>query len=303
MSCNPSPLAEAAPRRDPGSALAELLAGVSIEATPRQIERTPDLAGLAPAGTQVYLPSLPGSAFGDREPACRRLAGAGRRPVVHLAARAIPSRAGLDEGLARYREAGADAMLLIAGDLARPRGPFASTFDVLETGLLVRHGVRRLGIAGHPEGHVCAGPDALLRALRVKAEYARQTQTAMWVVTQFVFSTAPWVAWDTMLRDAGVTLPVRLGVPGPARRRTLLAYALQCGIGASARALRRRPGASRMLGRWTPETLVDELAAYWAATPESRLAGLHLVSFGGLAGALRWLRELEARRHVAEPAD
>jgi len=288
---------------DRHSALAELVMGFSIEATPRQIEATPTLGAMAPPGTSVYVPFLPGSTFTASVAACRRLDAMGLRPVPHLAARAISGRAELDDVLARFVDAGVDSMLLIAGDVPRAAGIFANTLDILDSGLLADHGLLALGIAGHPEGHRLADMARLTESIRIKAAYARETGTRMWLVTQFVFAAAPFIEWDAQLRLEGVTLPARIGLPGPARVRTLLAYAMQCGVGASAQVLRRRPGLSRLLGRWTPELALNDLAEYRARTPESQLGGLHVFPFGGLANSLRWLHTFSEQLRTVEGSE
>ena len=85
-------------------------------------------------------------------------------------------------------------------------------------------------------------------------------------------------------------LPVRVGMAGPARLKTVLAFAARCGVGASARALARRPSALRLLNNWTPDSMLQALARHRVASPESPLSGIHLFTFGGLPQTSRWLR-------------
>lgn len=274
-------------------ALSELAAHFSIEATPRTVLTKPaHLAGL-PKGTQVYVPFLPGARFEETIRVCRALEAAGFAPVPHLAARAVPSREALEAWVRGLASEGVDALLLIAGDLDAPKGPYSDVASVLETGLLADNGIRRIGIAGHPEGHVRASPAALEKALAAKTAYARETGSEMWIVTQFAFSAEPVIDWLARLEASGCDLPVRVGVPGPATLPTLTAYALRCGIGASVKALRQRPEtARRLLGRWTPDDLVQALAAHRAQHPKSQLSGLHIFPFGGIPAATAWLDEL-----------
>jgi methylenetetrahydrofolate reductase (NADPH) len=269
-----------------------LLSALSIEATAVQIEASGDLAASLPPGTSVYVPFLPGMAFADMVGACRRLVAMGLQPIPHLAARRLGGRAELDDALPRFVDAGVDAMLLIAGDEPRPHGEFTDTVQVLDTGLLERHGIRRLGVAGHPEGHPVVEAGQLAQALRVKADYARTTGTEMWLVSQFVFDAAPLMDWDAALAAAGIDLPVTVGLPGPAKVRTLIAFAMRCGISASARSLAQHASALKLLGGWTPDTLIHDLADYRAGKPDSRIGGIHIFTFGGLAPSLDWVRGL-----------
>ena len=264
-----------------------LARGASLEIAPRQLAA----ADGAVAGTEIYVPQLPQAAWRTTVAACERLRGAGLVPVPHLAARSLASAAELDDRLAQLAALGVDRLLLIAGDEPRA-GAFANTLAVLETGLLTRHGFGRLGVAAHPEGHPHAAQDELEAALAAKVEYAKSTATQLWVVTQFAFASPPLLAFLRHMREAHPGVAVRVGIPGPAKLRTLLAFAAHCGVGASARTLTRRPGVVRLFGQWTPDALLADLAEHWAATPDSPLAGIHVFTFGGAGNALRWLRSL-----------
>lgn len=267
-----------------------LTAAATIEATPKAVASTEPLAELLGQGRSVYIPFLPRAAFADTVAACRCLVRAGLRPVPHVAARAVANRGELNDWLARLAEAGAGSLLLIGGDPERPRGPFWSAQSILETGLLAQHGFRRIGVGGHPEGHPQIETATLWRALERKATYARETGTQLWLVSQFAFEAAPIVAWLRDVRDTDVEIPVWVGIPGPAKLRTLLGYALRCGIGATARAVTQRPGAAlRLAERWTPDALLGELARHSLADPSLPIAGVHIFPFGGLRGSVKWL--------------
>lgn len=282
--------------------LRELARASTLEATPGQILGSHAWAASLPDGMAVYVPFLPNAEFDDTLAACRRLCEAGMRPVPHVPARAVRSVAQLHDWLSRLTESGTDRLLLIAGDSARP-GPFVDTLAVLESGLLADHGIRDLGIAGHPEGHPVASKQELDRAVEIKREYAIATRTRMWIVTQFAFEAEVITRWLTALDDATNPLPVYLGMAGPTRLRTLIAYAAQCGVGVSAGVLRRKPGAARLLRHWTPDGLAQALASYRAGRPRSSLRGFHLFPFGGLERSAEWLQTLGSEpQECADPS-
>ena len=272
-----------------GSVVQELAVGASVEVTPRQLQATPVLARLLPRGATVYVPFPPKARRSQTIEACGRLLEAGMQPVAHLPARSLEGARELAAWLTELADVGVDSLMLVAGDRT-PQGPFSDTLDVLDSGLLGEFGFRRLGITAYPEGHPAIADDALERALRYKAEYAAETGTEMWIVTQFVFSPEPALAWLRKLRRAGPRLPVRIGMPAPARASTLLAYAARCGVGVSAKALSRRQAAARMLGGWSPNAVVRGLARHRIRDPSTPLAGIHLFTFGGLTAAAEWLR-------------
>lgn len=276
--------------------LARFARTASLEVTPGQVIRGAGLTALLPAGARVYLPLLPGADFRETIAACGRLIGEGLRPVPHLPARAVPSEDVLDLWLADLAATGARELLLIAGDRAKAAGPYPNTLKLIESGKLLERGFRRLGIAGHPEGNPHATREDLDAALDIKLAYARDTDTDLWIVSQFAFSSAPVLEWLAHIRERGADVPVYAGVPGPARLQTLIAYAARCGVGVSAKVLRRKPGAARLLGRWTPDGVTADLAGHAAADSTGGPDGIHIFPFGGIAEAVQWLQTLHAAR-------
>jgi len=281
-------------------ALFELAGEASVEVAPRQVLAESHLSSLLPAGTRVYVPFGPKADWTETVEACRVLAAQGFEAVPHLPARAVPSRGQLGEHLAALREVGVEALLLIAGDQDTPSGPFGDTLEILDSGMLETHGIHRFGVAGHPEGHRVASAEKIDHALRLKLQYAQMTASSMWIVSQFAFDSARIIAWLERLRNAGHLVPVHVGIPAPASLKTLVAYAAYCGVEASARLLVRRPGAARLLARWTPDGLVRDLAHHRLRHPESLLRGIHLFCFGGIEQSARWLRDLRSPSADAE---
>ena len=268
----------------------ELLRHASMELSPRQLASTGPLTDHLSRGTRVYIPTIPGAAWSESIAACRRLSTEGMLPVPHLPARLMRSSGELDDRLGELAEAGVGDLLLVAGDHKHAAGPYRDTLDVLESDKLIEHGFRRIGVTAYPEGHPLAPRAELEAALARKIAYANATDTEMWIVTQFTFAPAPAVAWLAAMRDRGCPLPVYIGLPGPARLRTLLAFAARCGVRASTRVLTRQPSVIRLLKSWTPDEVLQGLARYRVESPGTTLAGIHLFTFGGLPRTSRWLR-------------
>lgn len=271
-----------------------------MEVTPAQVRKGITLGQLLPAGSRIYVPFLPAADFFDSVTACRNIIADDMRPVPHIAARAVRSEAELDDWLAALTESGVDSILLIAGDRSSVAGPYASTLDVLDSGRLLAHGIRRIGVAGHPDGHPVAIGAELDAALAAKLDYARASGTDMWIVTQFVFSSSAVISWLRHVRAIAGGIPVHIGVPGPARVKTLIKYAAQCGVSVTARMLRKRPSAIRLLGRWTPDGLVRDLVAHSIGEAQAAINDIHVYPFGGLAASAEWLAKL-ARPGSAYP--
>ncbi|MEO0673302.1 MAG: methylenetetrahydrofolate reductase, partial [Pseudomonadota bacterium] len=160
----------------------------SVEVTPKQIEKDPSVLDLIPPATRTYLVDIGAMSAPAWGAVAKTLVRKGLEPVPHIAARRLSSHAALEERLsAMVGEAGVRDVLLIAGGAGAPNGPFGSTVDVLETGLLDRYGIRRIAVAGHPEGSPDISDAAIAEALAWKAAFAERTDADMRITTQFGF--------------------------------------------------------------------------------------------------------------------
>lgn len=274
------------------AALSDLALGASLEILPGQLPPPEVLAGHLQRGISVYVPFPPKGRWPDTIAACEQVLEAGMKPVPHLPARSVRSPDELDDWLSAAVEAGVDSLMLVAGDRATPAGPYPDTPALLDSGRLADHGLRRFGVTSYPEGHPLVGQADLDEALRRKEEYARATGSELWIVTQFVFSPTPVLAWLERTREAGCTLPVRIGMPGPVALSTLIGYAVRSGVVASARALKRKPGIARLAGRWSPTPMALALARHLAARGNTSALDIHLFTFGGFADGAEWLSSL-----------
>ncbi len=263
----------------------------SIEISPRQALHEPALPNLFPIGTRVYLTDVGTEPVTIVADGARRLQELGYRAVPHLAARRLTTRQALAERLARLTtDAGVEEVLVIGGGLQTPAGAFDSSLAVLESGLLDRYGIGHVGIAGHPEGSPDFTDRMALDALRRKQAWGERTGARLHIVTQFGFAPRHFVDWADGLAATGVTLPVHLGVAGPARLTTLVKFAALCGVGNSLQFLKQRAGAvSTLLAGVDPEDLVGPIEQHVRAHPEGAVRQIHVFPFGGLKTAAEWL--------------
>ena len=274
----------------------DLLSGYSIETTVREGQRVERFGDIVPVGTRLYIAHVPGTDFDDTVTLAARLRKEGMEPVPHVVGRRIESLATLEDFLARLAgDAGVKQVLVVAGDVSTPVGDLSSGLEILESGLLERYGLLRVGVAGHPEGHRDVADDVLRDALRRKNEYARQTGAFVYIVTQFTFSADPVVAWETANRSDIGQLPVTVGLPGLASTKTLLKYAMDCGVGASLQAFSKRAASlTKLLTVSTPDDIVVGLARHKAQSPQTHISGVHFFPFGGLKRTADWANKLAA---------
>ena len=284
------------PERGANLRISDLVADFSIEITPATAARHAALADLLPAGTRVYVAFVPGADHRSVAATAARVRREGLVPVPHFPARSIVDRAQLEDYLRRVTaEAGVDEVLVIGGGIDLPRGAFAGTRSLLETGLFEAHGIRVIGLAGHPEGQRQLSAPGAPMTLEQKVDYARWTSDEVRLVTQFMFEAEPLFAWERMVRAQDDNLPIHIGVPGPATLKSLLSYARLCGVGNSMRVLTQQAGNLLKLASLSyPDALIAALARHRAGDPHSRIERLHFYPFGGLARTARWLEAILA---------
>ena len=268
----------------------------TVEVTPREVRKYPGLlAELFPAGTRVYTTFLPAAPFSDTVAAAKVLLDQGMRPVPHLAARNIADEAELDRMVGQLAAIGVGELLVIGGSISKPAGSVADSMQVLRSGVLARHGIRRVGVAGHPEGNKDIGDQALATALRTKNILAAELGIDMYLITQFCFAAEPVVAWERRIRETGSRLPVHVGLAGLSSPVSLLKFGLACGVGPSLKVLRKQSGGVLKLATsavYYPDQPLLGIARSIQDDQESLIRGLHFFPFGALQPTAEWLRKL-----------
>ena len=269
----------------------KFLKNTSVEVTPGGAAKINDFRDLLRPGTTVFVTFLPGSDFRDTVACVKRLYAEDMKPVPHFAARSIPSRAFFEENLKILQaEAQVEEALLIGGGVDNPVGEFSSSMEVLRTDLFQKYGIRKLGVAGHPEGSPDIPPADVTSALLEKNAYAREHGMEMYITTQFCFEAEPIIAWDKKIRAEGNELPIHIGIPGLATIKTLLAHAQACGIGPSMRVLTRQAAnIAKLMTTRMPDKITRDLANYQANDPACGITQCHLYPLGGMKKSAAWL--------------
>ncbi|HET7670395.1 MAG TPA: methylenetetrahydrofolate reductase [Burkholderiales bacterium] len=272
----------------------ELVAAGSLEISPRELHRANDVAAQLPAGSCVYIPSLPGLPLSRTLEAVAAIREAGLDPVPHVSARRILNR---DEFRSFLKKASSDygvhRVLLLGGDEPRPKGPFADSLQILEERLLADCGVREIGVAGYPEGHPRIASSVIEKALARKLELAREQSIGVYVLTQFSFAPTRVVEYCSALARQWPDLPVYVGIAGPTDPAALLRYAQRCGVSLSLRALRNLgTGIAQLVTNTDPRDHLVAVARYTRTREASNVVGVHLYSFGGAVRTAAWMRGL-----------
>jgi methylenetetrahydrofolate reductase (NADPH) len=257
----------------------------SIEVTPNGATKIDSFADCLASGTTVNVTFLPGSDPMDTVAVAQRLHNDGMNPVPHLAARSLKDTDQLDALLSAFtQKAGVSEVLVIGGGVDSPVGQFASSIEVLNTGLIQKYGINNIGVAGHPEGSPDISDDEIVEALGLKNDLARRDGLNLYIETQFCFEADIVLAWEKSIRAAGNNLPIRVGIPGPATIKTLFRFAQVSGIGPSMRFIAKQAkNVAKLMTVQSPHILLDDLAQGMAADKDCMIKHFHFYPFGGFA--------------------
>ena len=276
----------------PTAARKTLLDDFSLEMTGKDIEDLEAAATSIPSGTRINVTFLGNEDLAMRLAAARAVKRLGCVPVPHVSARRLTSQPMLTEFLDALRRADAiDEIFVVGGDPSEPHGPYADSLSVIESGLLEAYGVRKVSIAGYPEGHPGIPDRVLWPALTGKHTALRTKDLAGDVITQFGFDVDPILDWIERARELGVTSPIRIGVPGPAGVRRLLRFASRFGVGTGA-SIARKYGLSltNLMGTAGPDRFLRTLATDYHPGRHGEVK-LHFYTFGGLRATSEWITD------------
>jgi methylenetetrahydrofolate reductase (NADPH) len=269
-----------------------LLRDFSLEMTGKDAGRLEEARGTIPPGTRINVTFLENEDGRMRLDAVKAVKRFGYIPVPHISARRLRSGEQLEEYLsALAAEDACQNVLVIAGDPTEPLGPFDDALAVINSGLLQLYGARNIGVGGYPEGHPAIPESALWSALEAKDAALKKLGLPGVVITQFGFDVDPVLKWLEAVRERGIDMPVRVGVPGPAGVRRLLSYAARFGVGTST-GIAKKYGFSitNLMGTAGPDKFIRALDA--GLDPERHgEVKLHFYTFGGLRATSEWIAD------------
>ncbi len=240
-----------------------------------------------PSGSTVTVTASPTKGLEPTVDLAVRLAGHGYRVVPHIAARSVADDAHLSDVVDRLKAAGIDDVFVPGGDATHPAGRFDAALPLLERLAEIGAPFGRVGITGYPESHPKISDDVTIQAMWDKRRYAT------YLVSNVCFDPVRLRGWVSRIRARGITLPLYVGLAGPAERSRLLKVAAIAGAAESARFITRHPGwilRFWLPGGYDPSRFLDRASAV-LADPAAGVAGLHLFTFNQLQQCAQWLAE------------
>jgi methylenetetrahydrofolate reductase (NADH) len=283
-----TPVGGAVRTAEDSASLARVLADPTFELIP--LKDVHEQAAQIPRGRTVSVTASPGKTIEATVDLAIELERAGLRAIPHLSARMIRDRAHLASVLDRLEGAGVNRAFVVGGDADEP-GEFLDGLSLLQAMADLGRLPKELGCPCYPQGHPDIPDDALLQALRDKAEYVQ------YMTTQLCFDPKAIASFLAARRAEGVTLPVKLGIPGVAEIPKLLSISARIGVKDASRFVLKNArfvGALlRSGGIYRPTELMRRLAAL-IADPAANVLGLHVYTFNNVAATEEWRREAEA---------
>ena len=272
--------------------MSTVLDDFSMEMTGKDVAKVENAAGVIPPGTRINVTFLENEDLAMRVAAAAAVKRLGFTPVPHISSRRIKSQEMLEEFLAALRDVGAtDNVLVIGGDPIVPLGPYKESLAVIESGLLQQYGVKHISMGGHPSGDPNIPADALLPALERKSAALAKLDIPGTIITQVDFDVDRVLSWIAEVREHGVDLPIRVGVPGPASVKLLLGFASRLGLSTST-TIAKKYGLSvtNLLGKAGPENFIRDLQAGLDPAKHG-VVKLHFYTFGGFKTTAEWIAD------------
>lgn len=245
------------------SRLASIGCSASIELSPAQVRggkvslhsayESAAAAGAGPPlreGTQVFVNMVKKDSahFADVTEACAALSARGLRPTPHVPTCRFSACSEADDVLDRLCDVGCESAFVPGGNDQHERGlvgAFGSVGAAFDAGMLVtptaQPTMRRVLLAGHPEGHPGLGrcPEKTMAVLLEKAERLMAGGRSVGVASQICFDAELAVEWIERTRTKLHALAVRyavpppvmhVGVPGPTKASRLKRIAEMCEV-------------------------------------------------------------------------
>ena len=272
----------------------DLTTGGSLEATGRDEETIRAAADVIQAGSKISIAYLGNESDELRVATAKVIRDLGFWPVPHISARRTSSESALENYLAALQKVGAtDRLIIIGGDPKNPEGPYSDSLAIIESGILLKYGVKDIGIAGYPEGHPDISNDVLWQALSDKAAAIKANGFTGRICTQFSFDVDAVINWIKEVRKRGIDLPIRVGVPGPAGIKRLLGYATRFGVGTNAFILKKYGlSLTNLIGSAGPDNFIRDLANALELEDGLGDVNLHYYTFGGIDTTAKWVKAI-----------
>ena len=270
----------------------KLTANLALETTAKEAEKFAQIQPPLPQATQVKIAYLGNESDEQRLAAIQTLRSNQFDPMPIISAKRITSVDALEHYLSQAIEhAQISQVFLVGGDPATAAGPFQDSLALINSGVLDQFAahIKMVGIAGYPEGHPKISEAVLWQYLQAKRQALQTKGFNTEITTQLAFDVSAVIAWIKDVREAGIDIPIRVGIPSPSSLKGLLKFASLCRVSTTANMLRQYGWqATSLLSSVDAGLFLKALAQEMCETHLGDIR-LHIYPMGDLNRAAQWL--------------
>ena len=269
-----------------------LIRDLTFEVVP--LKSFDDAVAALPAESEVSVTCSPVKGIATTMELTDQVRAHGHVAIPHIAARMVESKAHTAEIAAWLRTEQIGRLFLVGGDADPALGPYTAAVDFLRDLLDADPQLHTIGVTAYPDGHAAISDQALHGALAAKQAVLAEAGVNGYCSTQMCFDPDRIIDWLEGERQAGMTLPVHLGIAGVVDRTKLMTMGARLGIGTSLSYLKKnRKAISKLMtqAHYDPNDLLEPMSA---ALNRLDVAGLHCFTFNQVASTDEWRRSAVA---------
>ena len=263
----------------------KLLDGMTYELIP--LKNVHEQGEYLPKSSTISITCSPAKDIEATLELCESFLSKGHTTIPHFAARMVESEEHVAQIVKRIESLGIETVFIIGGD-ADQRGPFNDAPGLLRSFLDKNPKIKTVGIGSYPDGHPSIPESALAESLIKKQEMIYESNLNGYMATQMCFEAKTISSWLKNCREAGVTLPCHLGLPGVVDMKKLINISLRLGVGVSSRYLKKnRKSVFKLLSPrgYNPNKLIVPVSDY---AEELAIAGIHCFTFNAVESTEAW---------------
>ena len=263
----------------------KLLDGMTYELIP--LKNVHEQGEYLPKSSTISITCSPAKDIEATLELCESFLSKGHTTIPHFAARMVESEEHVAQIVKRIESLGIETVFIIGGD-ADQRGPFNDAPGLLRSFLDKNPKIKTVGIGSYPDGHPSIPESALAESLLKKQEMIYESNLNGYMATQMCFEAKTISSWLKNCREAGVTLPCHLGLPGVVDMKKLINISLRLGVGVSSRYLKKnRKSVFKLLSPrgYNPNKLIVPVSDY---AKELDIAGIHCITFNAVESTEAW---------------